>query len=40
MCHYSEADLRGTSNSCVGEQNSNYLRKKTKLKTIFALLHR
>jgi len=31
---------RGTSNNCEGEQNSNYLPRKTKLKIIFALLHR
>jgi len=32
-----EADL---TNNCVGEQNSSYLLRKTKLKAIFALLHR
>jgi len=30
---------RGTSN-CVGGQNTNYLLRKTKLKAVFALLHR
>jgi len=27
------------ANNCVGEQNSNYLLKNTKVKAIFALLH-
>jgi len=31
---------RGTSNNGVGEQNSNYLLGKTKIKAFFALLHR
>jgi len=31
---------RGASSNCVGEQNSDYLLRKTKLKAIFALLHR
>jgi len=36
----SRGGSRGTSNNCVGEQKSNYLLRKTKLKAIFALLHR
>jgi len=31
---------RDTSNNCVGQQNSNYLLRKTKHKAIFPLLHR
>jgi len=31
---------RDTSNNCIGEQNSNYNPRKTKLKEIFTLLHR
>jgi len=31
---------RGTSNNSIGEQNSNYFMRKTKLKGIFALVHR
>jgi len=31
---------RGTANSSVGEQSSNYLLRKTKLKAIFALIRR
>jgi len=42
--HENETGLRGgsrgTSNNCIREQNSNYLKLKTKLKAIFALLHR
>jgi len=30
----------GTSNNCVGEQNCNYLLRKTKLKAIFVFLQR
>jgi len=34
---WDQANGRGMSNNCVGEQNSNYLRRKTKP---FDLLHR
>jgi len=38
--YISRGGSRGTSNNYVGDQNSNYLLRKNKLKVIFALLHR
>jgi len=31
--------ISGTSNNCVEEQKNNYLLRKTKLKSMFDLLH-
>jgi len=40
ICDQCRGGSRGVSNNYVGEQKSNYLRRKTKLKVIFAFLHR
>jgi len=40
FCTTYRGESRGTQDNCVGEQNSNNLLRKTKLKAIFALLHK